>query len=184
MEEDKTPSSYEELRADLDSVQVSLSAYRSTLNKLFTACVQLVTSLPMLQAELKRLKGLSTLRDPILTFRTYIASTMGHDTWASLAAKLKLESRRGIPKLVHQELDKTLHQQGLSMATWDSVRAVADEGVAEFHRGTDIPAKTVLKSVENNELVPLDLSNAKPAIIEILKFLDSIGFGPAAAGMS
>ncbi len=68
---------------------------------------------------------------------------MGCDSWSKLDRKLRLERRRGILiEPVLDALDRTLKQEGLDMATWNSI---ANVGVQDVYGGIDMDAKAVLK---------------------------------------
>ena len=129
----------------------------------------------VLEAKLERLHNLATLRDPIAIFRGIIAARLGFSGWDALSNALMLESfwPNG-PQRATQQLEAFLKSEGLSLAVWNGVRAVADAGVQAFHQGKGLAPALVLQMVRNGEVVPPDLASQRPSVEQMLVYLHKI----------
>ncbi len=126
----------------------------------------------VLEAELNHRRSLATLRDPISVFRIFIAARMGYTGWDALSGALAVESYYPTaPQLTTQRLETVLNQEGLSLAVWDDVRAVADAGIDAFHRGRGLAPALLLQMVRNGELIPPELAPQRQSVEKMLMYL-------------
>ena len=99
-----------------------------------------------------------------------------HGYWSHLASMLEMDSWRGNTNLpVLKLLSTTLQQEGLDTATWNSLRRLVDAGMDDVHLADCVDVKQVLRMVEDEGLVPVDLLAAKPALVRVLKYRESQG---------
>lgn len=76
-----------------------------------------------LEAELEQRQFLAQFLDPISFFREIIAEDMGYSCWGSLGGKLRMERyRKHRPVLA--SLEKSLHNKGLQIDTWNHLDTV------------------------------------------------------------
>ena len=117
-----------------------------------------------LEAELNHLRSLATLRDLISVFRVFIAAQelhwLGCIVWCAGGESYYPTG----PQLTTQRLETVLNEEGLSLAVWDDVRAVADAGIHAFHQGRGLAPALLLQLVRNGELTPPELAPQRQSI--------------------
>ena len=124
-EQQTDPCSHQQLRTDLDCVEVrALFAVTCThkpalLSAEYSSCQLAVLQdmLACLDDRSTRNKALYPLHGAICTFLVVNADQMGCGSWSELQSRLRLERQRGIVKPGLDALDRTLQQEGLDMAT-------------------------------------------------------------------